>query len=523
MRISFCGDDRAKIRHNTREFVSANVDKNRIQDNIVIVNQTVQEAYENLFGEPLREYNDKQKRKDRKIDNYYTHLFGDVPESRQDEIQTNKNNQHSFWENILQVGDKDSAGILTNPKNARIATECLKEYIEGFQERNPYLYVFSAIIHLDEQTPHAHLDYIPFAEGYKKGLSRQLSIAKALELMGYSKNCDEAIRDFTANERKIFREICEQHGLEIEREEKGRGISFTPQQMRDGISKLYSELTETEKKLQETEKSLQEKQTSLQETEKTLQEKTFSVQETDKVLQEKQSSLSEVTAQEQTGTATVNALRKEKQKLQKTIDEDVEFIKSYTPSPTKKVKDFLGREKEVAKTVDELKDEKRIMTANELLARSDKIISEAKEEARLIVSSAEATAQKIISEAENSEPVLKAKAEAEQVIQSANSVLHEAEITRESADDYYKERVALADEEAEERSRQLDEREAHINTLSELSRPTAEYEERMQWLYDMPVRKKVKELLEEVDEPEEELDFDEEEIEEPDHYYDYEF
>ncbi len=495
MRISFCGDDRAKIKHNTREFVSANVDKNRIQDNIVIVNQTVQEAYENLFGEPLREYNDKQKRKDRKIDNYYTHLFGDVPESRQDEIQTNKNNQHSFWENILQVGDKDSAGILTNPKNARIATECLKEYIEGFQERNPYLYVFSAIIHLDEQTPHAHLDYIPFAEGYKKGLSRQLSIAKALELMGYSKNCDEAIRDFTANERKIFRGICEQHGLEIEREEKGRGISFTPQQMRDGISKLYSELTETEKKLQET----------------------------DKVLQEKQSSLSEVTAQEQTVTATVNALQEREQELQKTIDEDVEFIKSYTPSPTKKVKDFLGREKEVAKTVDELKDEKRIMTAQELLAREEKIISEAKEEARRVVSSAEATAQEIISKAESSEIVLTAKAEAEQVIQSANAVLHEAEITKASADNYCEERIALADEEAEERSRQLDEREKHINALSELSRPTAEYEERMSWLYDMPIRHMGEELTEEIDELEEELDFDEDEIEEPDNYYDYEF
>ncbi|MDE5834254.1 MAG: plasmid recombination protein, partial [Ruminococcus sp.] len=393
MRISFRGDTNAKIRHNTRAFVSANVDSSRIKDNIVIVNQTVQEAYEHVFGEAQREYNAKQKRKDRKIDNYYTHLFGNVSEKRQDEVQTNANKQNSFYENIVQVGDKDSAGFATNPENARIATECLLEYIEGFQERNPNLYVFNAIIHCDETTPHLHFDVIPFAEGYKKGMSRQLSIAKAFEAMGYDKNCDNASRDFTINERKIFREICERHGLEIEKEEKSRGITFTPQQMREGISELYSEFTETEKKLQEAEKSLQEKQTSLQETEKTLQEKTVSVQETDKVLQEKQSSLSEVTAQEQTGTATVNALRKEKQKLQKTIDEDVEFIKSYTPSPTKKVKDFLGREKEVAKTVDELKDEKRIMTAQELLAREEKIISEAKEEAQQSDSSAEATAQ----------------------------------------------------------------------------------------------------------------------------------
>ncbi|MDE5770096.1 MAG: plasmid recombination protein [Ruminococcus sp.] len=251
MRISFCGGDNAKIRHNTREFVSTNVDRSRIQNNIVIVNQTVPEAYEKLFGEPQRKYNAKQKRKDRKIDNYYKHLFGDVPEKRQDEIQTNASNQHSFYEHIVQIGDKDSAGILTNPKNAQIVTECLQEYAEGFQERNPYLCLFNAIIHLDETTPHLHLDTIPFAEGYKKGMERQLSISKALEAMGYSKNCDEAIRDFTANERKILREICERHGLEIEREEKGRGISFTPQQMRDGISEQYVKLKEIEKSLNE--------------------------------------------------------------------------------------------------------------------------------------------------------------------------------------------------------------------------------------------------------------------------------
>ncbi|MDE5834284.1 MAG: hypothetical protein K2H26_02045, partial [Ruminococcus sp.] len=166
--------------------------------------------------------------------------------------------------------------------------------------------------------------------------------------------------------------------------------------------------------------------------------------------------------------------------------------------------------------------EKRIMTAQELLAREEKIISEAKEEARLVVSSAEATAQKIISEAETSEPVLRAKRKANQIIQSANSVLHEAEITRESANDYYKDRVALADEEAEERSRQLDEREAHINALSELSRPTSEYEERMQWLYGMSVRHKAEDLAEEVEnELEEDLELDEEEIEVevPDYYY----
>lgn len=498
MRISFCGDSKAKIRHNTREFVSANVDKNRIKDNIIIINKTVQEAYQTVFGEAQTKYNAKQKRKDRRIDDYYTHLFGNVPDSKQDEIQTNANGQHSFWEDIVQIGDKDSAGILTNPKNAQIVTECLQEYAESFQERNPYLYLFNAIIHLDEHTPHLHLDTIPFAEGYKKGMSRQLSIAKALEAMGYSKNCDEAIRDFTANERKIILGICERHGLEIEPESKGRGITFTPQQMREGIAEKYTEL----KKVEET---LQKKQTLLQKTEKSLQEK--------------QSTLSEVTAQVQTAMTTVNALQEQEQELKKTIDEYVDLIKRYTPSPIKTV-NFLGRKKEVNKTVDELKDEKLVMTARELLAQREKILSEANEEARLVVSSAEVTAQKILSEAENSEIVLTAKAEAEQIIQSANAVFQEAEIAKASADDYVTERIALADEEAKERSRQLDEREAHINALAELSRPTSEYEESMQWLYGMSVKHKAEDLAEEAEnELEEDLEFDEDEIEVPEYYY----
>ncbi len=499
MRISFTGGKKAKIRHNNREFVSANVDKSRIKDNIIIINQTVPEAYEHVFGEARRQYSDKQKRKDRKIDNYYNHLFGNVSEKRQDEIQTNNNKQHSFYEYVVQIGDKDSAGILTNPENAQIVTECLLEYIENFQERNPYLYVFNAFIHLDETTPHLHLDFIPFSDDYKKGMSRQLSIAKALLAMEYDKNSDNAIRDFNANERKILREIGEQHGLEIEKEEKSREVTFTPQQMRDGISEQYAELKKVEK---------------------TLQEKTVSLQETEKSLQEKQSALSEVTENLQTATATVNALQKQEQELQNEIDEAVSLIKNFTPSPTKIVKRPFGKEKEETKTVEELKNEKLIMTARELLTQREKILSKATQQSRLVVSSAETTAQKIISEAENSEPVLRAKAEANQIIQSANSVLHEAEITRESADDYYKERIAIADEEAEERSRQLDEREAHINTLSELSRPTADYEERMQWLYDMPIRHMGEEAENEL---EEDLELDEEEIEEPDHYYDYEF
>lgn len=195
---------------------------------------------------------------------------------------------------------------------------------------------------------------------------------------------------------------------------------------------------------------------------------------------------------------------------EKKLDEAVDLVRNFTPSPTKIVKGLMGK-KEVPKTVEELQNEKLIMTAQELLGRREKIISEANKKAQQVVSSAEVTAQKIISEAENSEIVLTAKRKANQIIQ-------EAEITRSCADDYYKDHIALADEEAEERSRQLDEREAHINALAELSKPTAEYEERMEWLYETSTRHVGNDFEEEI---EEDFYFDEDEIEEPDYYDGY--
>lgn len=256
---------------------------------------------------------------------------------------------------------------------------------------------------------------------------------------------------------------------------------------------MYAELTEAENKLQDKYNALQQIETSIQ---------------------EKQSELSEVTATLQTTTKAVYGLQEQEQALKKEIDADSQLIRSYTPSPTKIEKKSFGREREVPKTDAELQNERMILFAQELISHREEILAKANEQAGLVVSSAEETAKQIITEAENSEIVLKAKSEAEKIIQ-------EAELKKFYADEYYTDLMALAEEEAEEYSQQLDEREAHINTLAELSRPTADYNERMQWLYDMPVRHDAEELSEEVDEPEEELDFyeDEFEIEEPDYYF----
>ena len=97
-------------------------------------------------------------------------------------IKDSGNNEKLFYENIVQVGDKYSHGFGSG--NEEQAIDILDEYAKSFQERNPNLYVFNMKMHLDEASPHLHIDYIPVATGYKRGLGTRNSLTKAHENMG---------------------------------------------------------------------------------------------------------------------------------------------------------------------------------------------------------------------------------------------------------------------------------------------------------------------------------------------------
>ena len=69
--------------------------------------------------------------------------------------------------------------------HAELAKMILDEYYQGFQQRNPHLKVFSAHLHMDEATPHLHIDFVPFTTGSKRGLETRVSLKKALEQQGF--------------------------------------------------------------------------------------------------------------------------------------------------------------------------------------------------------------------------------------------------------------------------------------------------------------------------------------------------
>lgn len=196
------------IKHNNRDFdekdwennFHKHIDRERVDDNVIIKQEHIRDAYERIFGEALEKYNDKQKRKDRKINDYYDH----VKKSK---------TLHTQYEFIVQVGKLED--FVDNSENWEVANEILVEYVNDFKERNPNFEIYNAVIHNDEGSPHLHLNVIPIAEGYKRGLERQPGFNKALEQQGI---------EFDTDTRTIFRNFRDREIDGIERSLNRRGI-----------------------------------------------------------------------------------------------------------------------------------------------------------------------------------------------------------------------------------------------------------------------------------------------------------
>lgn len=235
--ISMC-QGKGSLSHNNREFTARNIYSSRTANNIVLVRQDLSETYDQLFGTAVERYNARQKRNDRKISDYFQHLFNREPSKS---VITGANKQKSFYEDLVQIGTKDDTGVGT--PDAEIAIACLCEYMEGFQARNPNFYVFNAVMHLDEATPHLHIDYIPIGH-FDRGLDTRNAMAKALEEMGHGKGAN-AINRWRLTEWEVLHQICIAYGIEISEPKKSRGYSYTVQEYgeyQDKIKALTAEI-----------------------------------------------------------------------------------------------------------------------------------------------------------------------------------------------------------------------------------------------------------------------------------------
>ena len=192
------------VNHNSRKFHAKNTDPERSHLNVEYCNENIKDVYHELFDEALARYNAKQTRKDRRIDNYY------------EKIDASKQ-EKTFHEIILQVGNKDDMNATT--ENGRLAAKVLDEYMRDFRQRNPTLRVFSAYLHMDEATPHLHIDFVPFTTGSKRGLETRVSLKQALAALGFKggTRSDTEWNQWVASEKKQLAAVMERHGIEWEK------------------------------------------------------------------------------------------------------------------------------------------------------------------------------------------------------------------------------------------------------------------------------------------------------------------
>lgn len=194
---------KGSVNHNSRKFKAENVDGNRTHLNIDYCNENIKKVYHELFDDALKKYNDKQTRADRKIENYYEKI-------------RNSKQEKPFHELILQIGDKEN--MSAESEKGELARQILDEYYRGFQERNPQLKVFSAHLHMDEATPHLHIDFVPFTTGSKRGLDTRVSLKQALAAQGFKGGTrgDTEWNQWVSAEKSALAFVMERHGIEWE-------------------------------------------------------------------------------------------------------------------------------------------------------------------------------------------------------------------------------------------------------------------------------------------------------------------
>lgn len=195
---------KGSVNHNSRKFHAKNTDPERSCLNVEYCNENVKDVYHELFDEALARYNEKQTRSDRRIDDYY------------EKIRSGKQ-EKPFYEIILQIGDKDNMGAKT--ENGQLAAKVLDKYMWDFQRRNPTLRVFSAYLHMDEATPHLHIDFVPYTTGSKRGLDTRVSLKQALSALGFKGGTrrETELNQWVAYEKEQLAAVMLEHGIEWEK------------------------------------------------------------------------------------------------------------------------------------------------------------------------------------------------------------------------------------------------------------------------------------------------------------------
>ena len=306
---------KGSVNHNSRKFHAKNTDPERSYLNVEYCNENLKDVYHELFDEALARYNEKQTRGNRRIDDYY------------EKIRSSKQ-EKPFHEIILQIGDKDNMGAKT--ENGQLAAKVLDKYMQDFQRRNPTLKVFSAYLHMDEATPHLHIDFVPYTTGSKRGLDTRVSLKQALSTLGFKGGTrrETKLNQWVAYEKEQLAAVMLEHGIEweqkgthekhlsvldFEKKERAKEVAELGQSISDGKERLSNIQIQQRKAKQKTEQIRQEGEAIRQEVSE--------LSETSNLLKEQAATLAE---DKEKLLSDNEKLEKQQKKLQQEIEKMVQ-------------------------------------------------------------------------------------------------------------------------------------------------------------------------------------------------------
>lgn len=331
---------KGSIAHNERKFIAENVDAARTIRNVVLQSENVKDIYHELFDEAIERYNAKQKRKDRKIKDYYEH------------IRTGKQ-EKVFHEAIFQIGNKDDTGCLS--REGQIARLALLDFAKDFQKRNPQFRVFGIYLHMDEATPHLHIDFVPYVTGSKRGSDTRVSMKQALASRGFVGKGREntEYNQWMESEKQELAKIAERYGMIWEQKGTHREhldvLNFKKEQREQEVAAL-----------EEQKAQLQKETAACHELADNLHEE---LRQTGDELQKKKAERAQVAKEVEQAKATANKYEKSLKKA-KTIAKDIQKYAGEFSKPVDEVLPEAGmlesaknyRDKKAYPVISELKE-----------------------------------------------------------------------------------------------------------------------------------------------------------------------
>ncbi|MDU6759147.1 MAG: plasmid recombination protein [Streptococcus parasanguinis] len=326
MTLSFKTNPRqTNIRHNNRELTEKefksdahkHIKREKSKYNIQIFKRDIKDVYHDLFDDALNAYNTKQKRKDRKIDDYYKH----VQKSKNLDLQR---------EFIVTVGNKSDWEKLSFEEKQEVG-EVLARYVRDFNERHDNMTIYNAIVHLDEAgAPHAHFNVVPTANGYKNGLSAQPSFRKALEQEGFGPSGPEQFKAFRDAEIRRLHEFVHEIGIDRkagqtndirDMREYKEAMEYIENRKSSQIVKMQREEQAHKEKMEELNERLRQQEEKIQKRDEAFEDRKRQQARIIKQMNDKIMNESEKLDMERIEDATVDAMLKMQLIAKKPIDD----------------------------------------------------------------------------------------------------------------------------------------------------------------------------------------------------------